>query len=142
MEEQGPVKREMGSRFCVVLGRMARVGFGGLGETRPAGPEGRDLGAGRYLGLFVLLAPCPGLATRCSRCPPRTPLPPVLRGSKATPIISGWRKHGCNLTHPHTNLCFRSLLSAYCLDRLLFWLPASQLRETMLWARASQRQGQ
>lgn len=59
MEKQGHAKREMGSRSCVVLGGMAGAGGGAEGGSKPAGPEGRDMGAGRYLGLFVLLAPFP-----------------------------------------------------------------------------------
>lgn len=37
--------------------------------------------------------------------------------------------------HPHPHLSFGS----YCLGQLLFWLLASQLQETMLWVRKSQR---
>lgn len=71
---------------------------------------------------------------------PKTPPPPVLRGSKGSPVICGRRKPWLWLSPSSPLLCFGSWLSPYCLGQLLFWLLASQLQETMLWVRKSQRQ--
>lgn len=71
---------------------------------------------------------------------PQTPLPLVLQESKGTPVISGWRKVWLELNPFLPQLVLP--MSPYCLDQLLFWLWASQLQETMLWARTSQKQGQ